>query len=299
MRILNFGSLNIDHTYQVEHFVRPGETLSASAYEIHCGGKGLNQSIALARSGAQVWHAGAVGAGDGGLLLHALGEAGVNTDLIRQVPEQASGHAVIQVDAAGQNCILLYPGANGAMTRTHIDAALAHFAPGDFLVLQNEVNEVGYMMRQAHRRGMRIVLNPSPMNDAIGELPLDMVDTFLLNEMEASDLCPGRPVGLSALRNRFPGAQIVLTLGHRGALCWNGRQELRQCSYSVPVADTTGAGDTFTGFFIGSLAQGCGEEEALRLASIAAALSVTRPGAGESIPHIDTVRASRLTPAVF
>lgn len=293
MKILNFGSLNIDYTYQVEHFVRPGETMSSLCRSTNCGGKGLNQSIALAKAGAQVWHAGAVGAEDGGLLCRALEESGVNIDYVARREDVASGHAIIQVNQSGQNCILLYGGANQTITVRQVDETLAHFSAGDFLVLQNEINQLAYIMEKAHEKGMVIVLNPSPMDDIIGTLPLDYVDYFLLNEVEAADLCGGKG-SLEEMARRFPHAKIVLTLGEEGACYRDGDQILSHGIYKVPVVDTTAAGDTFTGFFIGSLTQGKDAAEALRLASVASSLAVSRPGAGASIPWMEEVLASQL-----
>lgn len=295
MKILNFGSLNIDYTYQVEHFVRPGETMSSLSRKTNCGGKGLNQSIALARAGAQVWHAGAVGAEDGGLLCRALAESGVNIDYVARREDTASGHAIIQVNQSGQNCILLYGGANQTITPQQVDETLSHFDAGDFLVLQNEINQLAYIMERAHEKGMVIVLNPSPLDEIIGTLPLSYVDYFLLNEVEAGDLCGGQG-SLEEMARRFPSARIVLTLGKEGVRYRDGDQILSHGIYKVPVVDTTAAGDTFTGFFIGSLTQGCDAGEALRLASVASSLAVSRPGAGASIPWMEEVRTCALEP---
>ncbi len=188
MKILNFGSLNIDYTYDVDHFVRGGETLSSKALHLFPGGKGLNQSIAASRSGADVWHAGAVGKSDGEFLIKQLNEAGVNTDYVKRL-EVPSGHAIIQRQPDGGNCILLFGGSNQEITRRMADEVLEHFGKGDYLLLQNEISEVGYIMKRAAEKGMRIVLNPSPMDEKIGKLPLENVDYFLLNEVEAESLC--------------------------------------------------------------------------------------------------------------
>ena len=162
MKVLNFGSLNIDYTYQVDHFVRAGETMSSESLQVFSGGKGLNQSIALSKAGADVWHAGAVGAGDGDFLIEQMKKAGVHTELIEHLDGQ-TGHAIIQKDPAGQNCILLYGGANQRITREMVDRVLTQFEADDFLILQNEISEIGYIMEKAHEKGMKIVLNPSPI----------------------------------------------------------------------------------------------------------------------------------------
>ncbi len=288
MKILNFGSLNIDYTYSVEHFVRAGETLSSSSLAVFSGGKGLNQSIALSKAGAEVWHAGAVGKEDGEFLIEQLSEAGVHTELIAHTAGK-TGHAIIQKDPAGQNCILLYGGANQEITKEMVDRVMHQFGAGDFLILQNEISEIGYIMEQAHVRGMKIVLNPSPMNEKILTYPLEYVDYFLLNEIEASDLCGMESTKdadalMTALSGHFPEAKIVLTLGGDGSVYKDGEQVLHQGIYPVEVVDTTAAGDTFTGYFIGGLQRGESAAEALDHAARAAAIAVSRPGAAPSVP---------------
>lgn len=296
MKILNFGSLNIDYVYNVEHFVRPGETISSRSRQVFCGGKGLNQSIALARSGVRVYHAGAVGRADGGILLETLQKNNVNTDFIVQRDDISTGHAIIQVNSEGENCIILYGGANQTIDREHVDRTLQNFSRGDFLILQNEINMLDYIIEQAHDRGLIIVLNPSPMNGRVKALPLKYVDYFMLNEVEASDICGSadRESLTESLGRMYPEARIVLTLGKDGVKYRDSRETLSHGIYKVPVVDTTAAGDTFTGFFIGSLVQGCDTGEALRLASIAAAISVSRRGAESSIPYIDEVKNLRI-----
>ena len=295
MKILNYGSLNIDYTYSVDHFVRGGETMSSEEMHVFSGGKGLNQSIALSKSGAMVWHAGAVGTGDGDFLIRQQKAAGVHTEYISQL-EGKTGHAIIQKAKDGGNCILLYGGANQRITRNMVDEVMSHFERGDYLVLQNEISEIGYIMEKAHEKGMMLVLNPSPMDDKISTYPLEYVDYFLLNEIEAGDICGEQGSGeelLQKLSSRFPGARIVLTLGGDGSLYWDGGQILTQGIYKVPVADTTAAGDTFTGFLIGGLVQGLDAGEALDLAARAAAIAVSRPGAAPSIPSREEVEAFR------
>ena len=285
MKVLNFGSLNLDYTYQVETILIPGETQASKSREIFCGGKGLNQSIALAKAGVPVYHAGMIGE-EGEILLETCRENGVNTEFIRKI-DGPSGHTIIQVDKNGQNCILLYGGANQEITRAQVDAAMECFEAGDFLVLQNEINEIAYIMEKAHEKGMKIVLNPSPMDEKIAGYPLDYVDYFLLNEIEAGDICGCQGSGrelLDKLGERFPGAKIVLTLGGDGSMYKDGDLVLEQPIYRVPVVDTTAAGDTFTGFFIGGLMRGEEPKTALDHAAKAAAIAVSRPGAAPSIP---------------
>lgn len=299
-KILNFGSINYDHVYSVENFVRPEETIAATKYTITHGGKGLNQSIALARAGAQVFHAGAVGKSDGGAILQTLAGNGVNIDFVEQ-KDCSSGHAIIQVNSRGQNCILIWGGANLEITGQQIEDTLRHFAPGDFLVLQNETNLLERMIRLGRERKMKIVLNPSPMNATIPELPLGEIDYLIMNEVEARGIC-----GLDAepeellrrLAEKFPQTMIVMTLGSRGVYCRKGTgAAVYHPAYRVDVVDTTAAGDTFSGYFIAAVARGETIPEALRQASIAAALAVTRFGAGPSIPLRSEVEQARLEPA--
>ena len=293
MKILNYGSLNIDYTYSVDHFVRGGETMSSEEMHVFSGGKGLNQSIALSKSGAEVWHAGAIGTGDGDFLIRQLKEAGVNTEYI-SVLDGKTGHAIIQKAKDGGNCILLFGGANQKITREMVDGVMDHFEKGDYLVLQNEISEIGYIMERAREKGMVLVFNPSPMDDKISTYPLEYVDYFLLNEIEAGDICGEQGSGeelLQKLSDKFPASKIVLTLGGDGSLYRDGQRILTQGIYKVPVANTTAAGDTFTGFLIGGLVQGLDAGEALDLAAKAAAIAVSRPGAAPSIPSREEVEA--------
>lgn len=293
MKVLNFGSLNIDYVYKLQHIVERGETISSESLNTYPGGKGLNQSIALGRAGALVYHAGAVGE-DGGFLIEFLGEANVNTDYIRQLPGVKTGHAIIQNDAEGDNCIILYGGANQQIARKHVDEVFMNFGEGDYLVLQNEINELPYIMEKAHERGMVIVLNPSPMDEKIRELPLGYVNHFVLNEIEAAQIvgreCEDVQDILKSLGSRFPSAKILLTLGGLGSRYFDGERIVEQKIYKVDTVDTTAAGDTFTGYYIAGLMRGAPVEEALDMAAKAAAVTVSRPGAGVAIPNFEEVQ---------
>ena len=186
MKVLNFGSLNLDYVYSVDHMVAPGETLASSGMNIFCGGKGLNQSIALAKAGVDVYHAGMIGE-EGGILLKACKEGGVNADFIKSIPGK-SGHTIIQVDKNGQNCILLYGGANRSITKEYVDEVLAHFEKGDILLLQNEINMLDYIIDCAYEKEMMIILNPSPYDDALEACDFGKISMFLLNEIEGGQV---------------------------------------------------------------------------------------------------------------
>jgi len=291
MKILNIGSMNIDLVYSVDHFVAAGETLASSKLERFSGGKGLNQSIALGRAGAQVFHAGKIGQ-DGLFLKKMLDDAGVDTGYV-SVTDGATGTAIIQVQPDGQNCILLYAGANGEITPGDIDAALKGFQPGDLLLLQNEVSSLEHAIRAAKARGMYVCLNPSPVTDELLRMPLEMVDCFILNEVEAAQIGGGSTPDelLDAMHKRFAQATVVLTLGEEGAVCQSGGECWRQPCYAAKAVDTTAAGDTFTGYFLAAFTAGTSIPEALRRAACAAAIAVSRPGAAPSIPQLCEVEA--------
>lgn len=286
MKALCFGSLNIDYTYSVEQFVRAGETRQAARMKIYEGGKGLNQAIALSRAGLECCMAGAVGE-DGRFLLDFLGKSGVNTDFVSVEPSVSTGHAIIQNDAAGDNCILLYGGANRRISEEHIRRVFESFGEGDWLLLQNEINGLESIIRLASQRGMNIVLNPSPMEENIFSLPLELVSCLMVNEIEAAQLLGHDGEGETLARElgaRFPNMTVVLTLGAQGSICCRGGELTFCAAEKVQPVDTTAAGDTYTGFFVSAISRGAKLHEAMTLASRAAAISVTRRGASPSIP---------------
>lgn len=289
MKILNFGSLNLDLVYQMPHFVRSGETLSSTGFSRNVGGKGLNQSVALAKAGAEIYHAGLVGE-DGEMLRAFLAENGVDTRFVRTI-DQPSGHAIIQVEPEGNNCIFLYGGANQCITEAFIQEALAPFGAGDFLVLQNEINGIDAIIHAAHAKGMQVVLNPSPIADNLKDLPLEKISWFILNEIEGAELSGETQADkiLDKLASLYPHAKIVLTLGSDGSVYSGDGERVQQSAYRVQAVDTTAAGDTFTGFFFAAVADGVPAAEALKRASKASSISVTRPGAAASIPTLDEV----------
>ena len=293
MKVLTFGSMNIDNVYSVPHIIQPGETLSSSGRNVFIGGKGLNQSIAMARAGLHVCHAGKVGT-DGDILLETLKADGVDVSLIKK-ENALSGHTVIQVDADGQNSIILYKGTNYMMTSDYIDEVLSGFGDGDMIVLQNEINLLDEILIKASARGMTIVLNPSPFEAKLLSYTLDRVNIFVINEIEGAQISgipAANPSGILSWFDRtYPDAEVILTLGADGA--WYSQCGSRTfCpAFKVTAVDTTSAGDTFSGYFLAGRAMGYSVDDALRLATKASSITVSRPGAAPSIPRLEEVLA--------
>lgn len=277
-KILNIGSLNLDYVYAVPHFVEAGETLLSSRRDVFAGGKGLNQTVAAARAGAQVFHGGAVGA-DGGMLLALLKDAGADVSAVAQA-DVPTGHAIIQVSPQGENAIIILGGANRAVSEATVDAALQKVSAGDILLLQNEINGLEYIIRRAAEKGLRILFNPAPMEDRVKGLPLELLDTLIVNEGEGRALAGD----MDALRAAYPNQKILLTQGSRGASLWTGSELLFQPAFRVKAVDTTAAGDCFLGYYAAALAENLPYAQALQLAAAASALAVQKQGAAPSIP---------------
>jgi ribokinase len=291
MKIVNFGSLNIDYVYRVDEFLRPGETKPARSREIFCGGKGLNQSIACARAGLSTYHAGFLGS-EGIFLKEKLAESGVATDFICEV-KQTCGHAIIQVSDSGQNCILLYPGTNALLTEAFADEVLTHFSSGDVALFQNETNLVPELIEKASRKGLKVALNAAPFTEAVKAFPLELVDWLFVNEIEGASLSGETEYQAAArkLRKRYPNTEIILTAGPRGCVYAGAEGMLEEPAADVVPLDTTAAGDTFTGFYLMAALSGTGAKRALQIASAASGLAITRMGAADSIPTIGQVQA--------
>jgi ribokinase len=292
MKVLVFGSLNIDLTFSMDHIVRPGETISSGALVRSAGGKGANQAAALAKAGMPVYMAGKIGT-DGNFLPELLQSYGVNTDHVVRYGG-ATGQAIIQLEKTGQNAIVLYAGGNGAITAGETENVLRHFGAGDVLLLQNEIVHNREIMEGAKKQGMKICLNPSPFDGRIAQLPLDIVDVFFVNEIEGAALAGtgSSPADiLDSLTRRFPRAEIILTAGKDGAYYGSGNTRARGNIIDLPVVDTVGAGDTFTGFFIAARNRQHTVEDALQIACNASSISVSRRGAMEAMPLWDEVIA--------
>ena len=284
MKILNFGSCNIDYVYSLDHIVSPGETEATYKMETFPGGKGLNQSISVSRAGAKVYHAGCIGE-EGEMLEEIMKQSGVDTSYLKKVPEK-NGHAVIQVTKQGENSIFLYPGSNEMVTKDYIDSVLEEFGEKDIILLQNEISNIEYIVEKAYQKGMCIILNPSPFNDKINKIDFNMLSYVILNEVEMKEVSDTDSVeeGLDSMSKKYPNLKIMLTLGRRGCIYKDSEKEVNQDIFPVEVVDTTAAGDTFTGYFIAGISMGDDIAEVLKTAAMASAIAVSRKGAAPSIP---------------
>jgi ribokinase len=282
--IWNVGSINIDNFYEVSHLPGPGETVAARSYGFGLGGKGANMSVAAARAAALVTHIGAVGA-DGRWTRERLMEYGVEIQHIAQI-EGPTGHANIVIDAQAENNIVLFQGANVHLTEAMIGAALTEASPGDFLLMQNETNGQEYAATTARALGLRVAYAAAPFEtDAIARL-LGRIDLLLLNEIEAGQLAEATGTDLSALGL----ADVVVTLGAQGCKWICDRGEKHFDAYRADAVDTTGAGDTFTGYLVAGLDRGLAMEAAIDLALKAAALMVARRGTADVIPDLKEIQ---------
>lgn len=295
MRVYNFGSINIDYVYRVERFVQPGETLASLSLETVLGGKGANQSVALARAGIEVAHLGRLGKSDQ-WVISALNDFGVNTDGV-QMLDSPSGHAIIQVDNNGENSIVLHGGANQTFDAATLEHLLQDASPGDWLLLQNECNALKEVFNVAEKKQLHIAFNPAPMNPSIGELPLARCDVLILNEVEAAQLVGHSDAKrtlsdeqiITTLQQKFPDVIVALTLGGKGATLLHNQTVFSVKALAVDVVDSTGAGDTFVGYFLAGIISGLSAEASLERACVAGALAVTVAGATPGIPELRAV----------
>lgn len=284
-KLVNLGSLCIDNVYRVAKITGAGETVASASHAVFPGGKGLNQSIAAARAGAAVEHFGCIGE-DGLWLRDTLAREGVAVSGLR-VADPPSGHAVIQVNDAGENAIVIAGGANRVLAPDHVAAALAQVGDDDWLLLQNEINDVDAVLAAAQERGCRVAFNVAPVDGREQGYDLGGVDLLIVNEIEAAALAgtAERDAAVEVLRGRYPDAAVVLTVGREGLSYAgpDGAQEL--AAYPVTAVDETAAGDAFIGYLMAALIAGAPMPTALREASAAGALAVTKAGAASSIPH--------------
>ncbi len=285
MTIYNLGSINADHFYQVPHLPQPGETLAADAFSTGLGGKGINQSVAAALAGSKVVHIGAVGP-DGQWAVDRIAGFGVQTQHIQRV-ETPTGHAIINVDTKGENAIVIFSGANNCQSVTQIEQVLSGADKGDILLLQNETTLQAEAAKIAYDRRLKVIYSAAPFSVAAVKNVMEYVTILMMNQVESEQLCAGLETDLASL----PVSEIIVTKGSNGAM-WL-QPETGETSYapSFPVkpVDTTAAGDTFAGYVAAGLDQGMNVQDAMRRASAAAALKVTRKGTADVIPSADEV----------
>lgn len=208
--------------------------------------------------------------------------------------DERNGHAIIQISEKGENSIFVYSGSNGTITKDFADSVLLKFSKGDFLVVQNEINMVDYIVNEAHKKGMVIFFNPSPCNEEAEKINLNFVDYLLFNEVEGEMLTgENEPKKIiSFLREKYPNLKGVLTLGEKGSVYFDGKNEASQSAFFVEAVDTTAAGDTFSGYFIAQISKGESVEDALKLASAASAIAVSKKGASTSVPYEKEVKSA-------
>ena len=279
MAILNLGSINWDRVFRMDRFPIAGETLTAKSVSVGLGGKGLNQSVAIARSGGDVRHLGAVGAEDSSIIA-ALADAGIGDDLVARVKGEETGSATIFVDDAGENIIVLDPGANEKIPDDAIDAAFGEMTESDWLLFQNETNQAERSVDLALAKGMRVAYAAAPFVEERVLPLLGKVDLLAVNAVEMAQL-----EKVLGGREYLPeGLGLLVTRGRDGAELTMDGQSFSANAFEVDVVDSTGAGDVFLGVLLGEIDRKQPKPEALRVASVAAALQVGRPGASTAIP---------------
>lgn len=293
MKVLCFGSANLDHVYKVDHFTAPGETQNCLEYAIKCGGKGVNQAIAMALAGNETYFAGIIG-NDGNLLKEALVEKGVHIDCLK-VSDKPTGHAIIEVDQSGQNHILLYGGTNKDISIDYIDKVLAHFSKGDVIVLQNEINNVPYIIERCYEKKMKIFFNAAPYDESIQNYPIEKVTWLVVNETEGAALSGEKDYEkiLQILKQKYPQTNILFTMGKEGSRVLTNDEDVKVEAMKVNAVDTTGAGDTYIGYFVRGILEEMSLLETAKFATKASAIAVTRFGAVDSIPIYDEVTCKK------
>jgi ribokinase len=289
-KLVNLGSLCVDQVYRVPAIAGSGESVASIGHDTYPGGKGLNQSLAAARAGASVSHVGCIGP-DGEWLRDLLGTAGVNVEGVRCVSER-SGHAVIQVDEKGRNAIVIVGGANRAVQDLEREVAFQQVDAGDWLLIQNEINDLDLVLAQARKGNVALAFNVAPVDGREQGYDLGAVKLLIVNEIEAAAVA-GVVAPQSALQRiceKLPDADVVLTLGSQGLLYRGPSGAGGVPAFAVQAIDETGAGDAFIGFLMAGLLQEMTLPDALALGAAAGALAATQAGAASSIPDLDSVR---------
>ena len=285
MAIWNLGSINADFVYAVPHIPAPGETLSSDGRRVFLGGKGANMSVAAARAGARVNHIGAVGP-DGAWAVERLLEYGVDTRHITEVTTETA-QAIIMVDPGGENAILLHKGANAEIPQTTLQTAMAEAETGDWLVIQNETNLQRTAASLGRKMGLRVAYAAAPFDGDRVMAVLPHLDFLILNAVEAEQL--QQVTGQSPVDLRV--RDVIVTLGADGADWYGTGGKQHFDAIKVDPVDTTGAGDTFTGYVLAGLDRGLPMAQAIGLATKAGALMVTRHGTADVIPDLSEVQA--------
>lgn len=297
MTIVVVGSTNIDLTIRIPHICAKNETvIGEGGYKVFGGGKGANQAAAATAAGAEVKFISKVGDDAfGEQTLKGLQDGGVDCAYVLRDGDSATGLAAILVDDNGDNAIAVAPGANARLTPADIDGAEAIIATASHLIVQLELpyDTVRRAMDIARRHGVDIVFNPAPAPAAAEDF--GPVAYFTPNEVEAAALtgfAADDEQNLNAICNALFERGVenaIITLGARGCFTCSRDQRLFIDPYKVEAVDTTGAGDTFNGFFAAALSRGDALDEAAQYACAAAALAVTRPGARTNLPTHDEV----------
>ena len=289
MAIINFGSINVDHVYQVDHFVQPGETIASSDYIRLLGGKGANQSIALAKAGSEVRHVGKIHESDAPFK-QAMIKHGIDCKYV-SCAETLTGHAIIQVTPSGENAIVLFGGANQELTNKDIMHALGNAKPSDWVLTQNETSSIELVLTQAKELGLKVAFNPAPMTELVKQLPHDCIDLLIVNEVEAEEISGIQDLDMmeAYFRSEWPDSEVLITLGKAGVRMLKKERTINVPAFVVEAVDTTAAGDTFIGFFLSAYSNHQDSETALSRACAASALAVMQIGAAQSIPTKDQV----------
>jgi ribokinase len=285
MAIWNLGSINADFVYAVPHIPAPGETLAATDRQVFLGGKGANMSVAVSRAAARVNHIGAVGQ-DGAWAIERLLEYGVYTGFVT-VLDTETAQAIIAVDQKGENTIILHPGANAQIPQAVLQEALSEAQTGDWFITQNETNLQRTAVTLAKKMGLRVAYAAAPFDADRVKAVLEYLDFLILNAIEAEQLKQATGQGPSDLGV----ADVIVTLGGDGADWYRGGAVEHFDAIPVDAVDTTGAGDTFTGYVLAGLDRGLPMAQAIAQATKAGALMVTRHGTADVIPDLSEVQA--------
>ncbi|EBA14151.1 ribokinase [Roseobacter sp. CCS2] len=285
MAIWNLGSINADFVYSVPHIPAPGETLSSTKRQVFLGGKGTNMSVAAARAAARVHHIGAVGE-DGRWAIERLLEYGVDTRNIA-VLDTETAQAIIMVDPGGENAIILHPGANAEIPQVTLQGAMAEAETGDWLVIQNETNLQRTAAEMGKKLGLKVAYAAAPFDADRVQAVLPYLDFLILNAVEAEQLqnATGQAPG------DLPVRDVIVTRGSEGADWYGTTGKEHFPAIKVDPVDTTGAGDTFTGYVLAGLDRGIPMAQSIGQATKAGALMVTRHGTADVIPDLSEVQA--------